>query len=343
MMSPLISILIPVYNGAKFLDDSIGAVVAQTFADWELLLLDDGSTDDSHAVLTGWAARDARIRLFRQPNDGKGNVARNIRRMCSEAHGEYAFYMSQDDTMEPDCLETLANRARESDADIVLPDMLLRYADGSCATWPCSYPPGGDHALVLSPREAFQLAVDFSIHGFGLVRMRLMADERSDTRYYDSDEYNSRMQFLWANRVVFAPATFYYHQGNPDAITQRFSPRRFQRLQTALLLKEAYEREFAQPADRARLMLILMKYYIDTTLLFYTYGPTLSATELQEAVDIFRNFERLVNFAGYRREVLRHLNAYEQTFALCYFFFRSTRPFAPFYRWIHRLRKGESA
>lgn len=343
MMSPLISVLIPVYNGAKYLDDSIGAVVAQTFADWELLLLDDGSTDDSHAVLTAWAARDARIRLFYQPNDGKGNVARNIRRMCSEARGEYAFYMSQDDTMEPHCLEMLAKRATALDADIVLPDMLLRYADGSCATWPCSYPPGGDHHLVLTPREAFYLAVDFSIHGFGLVRMRLMADERSDVRYYDSDEYNSRMQFLWANRVAFAPTTFYYYQGNPDAITHRFSPRRFQRLQTALLLKEAFEREFALPAERSRLMLILMKYYIDTTLLFYTHERELSAAGREEAVGIFRNFERQVKFAGYRREVLRHLNAYERTFACCYFFFGTTRPFAPLYRWIHRLRKGDSA
>ncbi len=175
-----------------------------------------------------------------QPNDPMGNVARNISIICQYACGDYAFYMSQDDTISPRSLEHLVERAHVSGADIVVPDMLLKYADGSIGTWRGSYPPGGDHSVILSPIEAFYLSTDFTINGFGLVRMNLMSDKRNDTHYYDSDEYNSRMQFLWANKVAFAPATFYYYRGNPNAITCTFSMRRFQRLQTGMMLHDAF-------------------------------------------------------------------------------------------------------
>ena len=339
-MRPVVSVLMPVYNGAAYLDSSIGCVVSQTFSNWELIVLDDGSTDDSHSILTRWAGSESRIRMFSKTNDPKGNVARNIALMCREAKGEYAFYMSQDDTMDADCLERLVARARELDADIVLPDMLLTYADGTCSTWPCSYPPEGDHTQVISPRRAFFLSVDFTIHGFGLVRLRLMTDKRNDTRYYDSDEYNSRMQFLWANRVAFAHTTFYYYQGNPDAVTRKFSMRRFQRLETALLIKDAFEKEFTDHRQRGKLMCQLMHFYIDTTLLLFVHEPQLSPDERRHVASVFRKFERQVSFKGYRREVLRHLNSYEQSFACCYFIFGTTRPFSRLYRIIHRLRKN---
>lgn len=235
-----ISILMPIYNGSKYLPESIGSIIAQTFTNWELIALDDGSSDNSYEILKQLAQKEPRIRIYHKENDPTGNVARNIALMCQWTKGEYAFYMSQDDTLSSDCLERLYQRATESNADIVLPDMLLRYADNRLGTWPCSYPPNKDYQLVLSPQEAFYLATDFSINGFGLVRMPLMADKRSDTRFYDSDEYNTRMQFLHANKVAFAPGTFYYYQGNPNAITHQFSMRRFQRLQTGLMLHNTF-------------------------------------------------------------------------------------------------------
>ena len=59
-----VSIYMPVYNGSEYLERSIGSVISQTFADWELIALDDESTDDSRAILGGLARRDNRIRVF---------------------------------------------------------------------------------------------------------------------------------------------------------------------------------------------------------------------------------------------------------------------------------------
>lgn len=333
-----VSVLIPVYNGAQYLDACIGSVLVQTLGDWELILLDDGSSDNSLSLMESYACRDQRIRVYHQHNLPSSNVARNIAVMCQWARGEYAFYMSQDDTISPNCLSALVLRARETGADIVVPDMLLKQADGSLTTWRGSYPPKGDHSLILAPKEAFWLSTDFTINGFGLIKMALMADSRNDTRFYDSDEYNSRMQFLWANKVAFAPATFYYYRGNPDAVTQRFSMRRFQRLQTGLILHDAFCEVFKDKAHRLKLMTQLMHFYLDTTVLLYTHYPQMTTAERQVALDIFRCFERRVSFRGYWLHIFRQLNTYEQIFALCYCLLGTTRHTGWLYRVIHRLR-----
>ena len=65
-----ISIIVPVYNTAKYLERCIDSIVAQTYADWELLLIDDGSTDDSAIICDEYAAKDERIRVFHKENGG---------------------------------------------------------------------------------------------------------------------------------------------------------------------------------------------------------------------------------------------------------------------------------
>ena len=73
---PLISVIIPVYNVAKYLDRCMKTVCGQTYGNLEILMVDDGSTDGSSALCDKWAAADSRIRLIRQPNRGL-SAARN--------------------------------------------------------------------------------------------------------------------------------------------------------------------------------------------------------------------------------------------------------------------------
>ena len=334
-----VSVLIPVYNGAQYLDACIGSVLAQTLGDWELILLDDGSSDNSLSLMESYACHDQRIRVYHQHNLPGSNVARNIAVMCQWARGEYAFYMSQDDAISPNCLSALVLRARETGADIVVPDMLLKQADGSLTTWRGSYPPKGDHSLILAPKEAFWLSTDFTINGFGLIKMALMADSRNDTRFYDSDEYNTRMQFLHANKVAFAPGTFYYYQGNPNAITHQFSMRRFQRLQTGLMLHDTFCSVFPDKQHRLKLMTQLMHFYLDTTMLLYMHHDEMSVAERKTALTIFKEFEQYIDFRGYKKRIFAQLNTYERLFALPYYILGTTRHTGWLYRLIHWLRK----
>lgn len=97
----LISVITPVYNNESFIGDSIRSVQHQTHTDWEMIVVDDGSTDDSAAVVEAFQRKDSRIRLLRQPNRGSA-AARN--RAIAEAKGTYYALLDADDLMLPDRL-----------------------------------------------------------------------------------------------------------------------------------------------------------------------------------------------------------------------------------------------
>lgn len=100
-MSPLVSIVMPCFNAASHLGRSIGSVLAQDMPDWQLVIVDDGSTDDSWRLLEEWAARDPRIQVMRQPNAGAA-AARN--RGLEAATGHFTAFLDADDNWEPDFL-----------------------------------------------------------------------------------------------------------------------------------------------------------------------------------------------------------------------------------------------
>ena len=99
---PKVSIVVPVYNAARFLEDTIRSVQAQTEKDWELLLVDDCSTDESRDVITRISERDSRVRLIRQAQNAGAAAARN-RGIC-EAAGKYLAYLDADDLWKPERL-----------------------------------------------------------------------------------------------------------------------------------------------------------------------------------------------------------------------------------------------
>lgn len=100
--SPCITILMSVYNARLFLDRAIDSILRQTFRDFEYLIIDDGSTDDSSIILNTYASRDARIRLFR--NDRNMGLVASLNRGLHEARGELIARMDADDSSRPDRL-----------------------------------------------------------------------------------------------------------------------------------------------------------------------------------------------------------------------------------------------
>ena len=95
---PLVSIIIPVYKVEKFLDECVKSVVAQTYRNLEILLVDDGSPDDCPAMCDAWATRDPRVRVIHKPNGGLSD-ARNAG--IAQATGSYIYFADSDDTVAP--------------------------------------------------------------------------------------------------------------------------------------------------------------------------------------------------------------------------------------------------
>ena len=107
-MTPKISVICPVYNTSKYLVECIESIISQTFADWELLMVDDGSTDNSVDIIQDFIKKDSRIKIL-ESRAGCVSVARNLG--LSNAQGEYVYFVDSDDYMTSTSLEILINEA----------------------------------------------------------------------------------------------------------------------------------------------------------------------------------------------------------------------------------------
>jgi glycosyltransferase involved in cell wall biosynthesis len=100
---PLVSVIIPTYNGATYIGQTIGSVIGQSLQDWELLVIDDGSTDQTSSIVGSYVKRDGRIRLLQQANAGEA-AARNHGIRSIDAGSLYVGFLDHDDVWEPDAL-----------------------------------------------------------------------------------------------------------------------------------------------------------------------------------------------------------------------------------------------
>lgn len=112
----LISVIVPVYNTAEYLDACVGSIVGQTYRELEIILVDDGSTDRSPEMCDAWAERDPRIRVIHKENGGLSS-ARNAGMKI--ATGAYCGFVDSDDLISPRMFETLYTLAIDWNADIV--------------------------------------------------------------------------------------------------------------------------------------------------------------------------------------------------------------------------------
>ncbi|WMS94876.1 glycosyltransferase family 2 protein [Pseudoalteromonas sp. HL-AS2] len=104
MKLPLVSIIMPAYNADQYIEQSIESVLSQTYANWELLITDDRSTDGTQAIVKAYADRDVRIKLFVNAENGGAGIARN--NSIKKAKGRYIAFLDADDKWLPEKLTT---------------------------------------------------------------------------------------------------------------------------------------------------------------------------------------------------------------------------------------------
>lgn len=109
-MNKMVSLIVPVFNAEKYLRNSLDSIVAQTYKDYEVWLIDDGSTDNSGSICDAYAKKDGRFHVIHQKNQGV-SVARNVG--LEHAGGDYIGFMDSDDWVEPTIIETLCGNMPE--------------------------------------------------------------------------------------------------------------------------------------------------------------------------------------------------------------------------------------
>ncbi|MCL2075748.1 MAG: glycosyltransferase [Betaproteobacteria bacterium] len=129
--TPSISVIMPLYNKAEFVGEAIESVLNQTFTEWELVIMNDGSTDCSPGIAAEYARKDERIKLLEQPNGGVVAARNNG---IAAAAGEYIYPLDADNKISPDALSKLLAAARLGLGDVIYSDMELFGArEGLCA------------------------------------------------------------------------------------------------------------------------------------------------------------------------------------------------------------------
>lgn len=146
MKNDLISVVVPVFNAAPFLSAALDSLAAQSYPDFEVILVDDGSTDRSRSICLDFTRRDARFTLVSQSNGGVSS-ARN--RGIELAAGEWIAFMDADDLMAPEGLRILVEAARASSAGIVVGDYGRNLSFPSYSSAPRSRTVASDEAISI--------------------------------------------------------------------------------------------------------------------------------------------------------------------------------------------------
>jgi glycosyltransferase involved in cell wall biosynthesis len=125
-MPPAITVVMPVYNTEKYVRKAVDSVLNQDFTDFELILIDDGSTDSCPAILDAYAVKDPRVRVYHQPNAG---VYAGFNRGVDLAAGDYITFVCSDDYVEPDFLSIPYQYAEQYQVDLVFINVVARYCN----------------------------------------------------------------------------------------------------------------------------------------------------------------------------------------------------------------------
>ena len=176
---PAISVIIPVYNKIRYLRSLLEQLQAQTFTDYECLLIDDGSTDGSGRICDEFAARDSRLRVFHIPNGGVSR-ARNLG--LDHACGDYVTFIDGDDRIHRELLLNLHRCAKSTDADVVIGN-LQKVWEGREETAVLPMPYQGLIPMTELLPEFARVQKETGIYGFcvaKLIRRELIGTVRFD-------------------------------------------------------------------------------------------------------------------------------------------------------------------
>lgn len=221
-MSHKVSVVFPVYNAEQYLEECLESILKQTYEDIEIICVNDGSTDNSLAVLNDYASKDSRFQVYSKENEGKG--AASARNMGLEyAAGEYVLVLDSDDFFEPDMVEMLVKRAEETIADVVITTAQiydnLYQCDGGILNRPELKwtPEKNPFSWKDCPGKIFQIA-DF-VAWNKLFRRDFM--ERNHIRFeaipISDDQYPSIMGVVLADRISVVDKPLIHYRMNTGA------------------------------------------------------------------------------------------------------------------------------
>ncbi len=237
---PEVSVVVPVYNVAEYLPKCIDSILNQTFEDYEVILVNDGSTDSSPEILAAYAEKDPRIRVLNKKNGGLSDARNEGMKLAS---GTYISFIDSDDFIEPDMLKICTNNLKQYDADIVIFDYYQYYqATGSREVIRNQFQPGRVYSLSDTP----QLLTGIANAAWNKVYRKTLFTDHAITYPWGClyEDLGTTYRLLArAEKIVFADVPLYdYLKDRPGNITGEFNMRAYHVLDMVKITLDDYKR-----------------------------------------------------------------------------------------------------
>lgn len=195
MNTPLVSIITPAYNAQRFIAEAISSVIHQSWHNWELLIIDDGSTDDTSQICQSYCELDNRIKLIRSPNHGVSH-ARNLG--LKAARGKYIGFLDADDYIAPDYISGIVSNLESTGADIV--GSTIVYVSEDLSTVICKrfshY-----HGQLVSPLSRFDPDVFLAV--FYICRADSIRDVYFDETIPNGEDFLFLLNLCSKKRIIY--------------------------------------------------------------------------------------------------------------------------------------------
>lgn len=229
--APRVSIVIPAFNRSVYIRDTLESVLRQTMTEFEAIVIDDGSTDDTFDIVCDFSRRDPRVRAIRQQNAGCG-AARNRGLAACSTESEYVIFLDSDDLWAPRALETLVRTADSR------PDRSIFYSpwewvgciDAHGRVVPPVIPPGVTAPRLFSrifrrtvtpemcdddPLPYMSAMCLFLSPGAVLVRKRVLDADPFDTSLTNNEDWDLWIRLARRNAICAVPGAIFYYRKHP--------------------------------------------------------------------------------------------------------------------------------
>lgn len=285
----------PVFNGSEFIEESINSVLKQEYENWELICVNDGSTDNSLSILRKFSQKDSRILVFNQENKGAAAARCFGSKHCT---GDYITLLDSDDCLSTDFLSSNIPFTRLEDIDTIVPVLM----QNSFTTKEYNF--NQKHNLksnqTYTGQDAFKLSLPWKIHGLNFYRSDFFKKYSClpiiFENKFNTDEIITRYLLVKSKKVFISGVGTYFYRGNQNSITNLFSKLHVGKLRSNEIIFDLAKKEISDSKYLKNLSNYFFKEKLKLFLKYYRYKLTFTPKEFKSVLIELqknRNWENL--------------------------------------------------